>query len=413
MKQGYLSQYFKGIAAKTLSAVEADPAKSNQHEFNGVTPLKKIFGLEKQKFPARFIYLNDNDDDPPADDGFLTWYDSRENHPTRTEHRMYFPTTAVSVCASAGDELFIGLKPDNTILAIIAESGSTIANQIRWLFAITETSHPGFSIREELESEQDRIAFASRVILEQLGIEVEESEETFLEDMLHRFDGRFPKTKDFSAYARSTLTDLSPLDNPDAVLMGWMEREEILFRTLEKHFIAEQLSSGTFLVMESSDGEPGIDVDGFLNYSLSIQNRRKSRVGQVFENHVEQLFLSRNIHFDRAKVTENNSKPDFIFPGIVEYHDSTFSASMLTMLGVKSTLKDRWRQVLAEAERIPNKHLLTLQAAISENQTNEMQSHNLQLVVPTAIRSSYTTQQQNWLMSMDDFVKLVLARQRI
>ena len=34
MKQGYLSQYFKGIAAKVLSAVEADYAKSNQHEFN-------------------------------------------------------------------------------------------------------------------------------------------------------------------------------------------------------------------------------------------------------------------------------------------------------------------------------------------------------------------------------------------
>ena len=72
MKQGYLSQYFKGVAAKILSAVEADPAKSNQHEFNGVTPLKKLFGLEKQTFPARFVYLSDNDDDPPIDDGFLT-----------------------------------------------------------------------------------------------------------------------------------------------------------------------------------------------------------------------------------------------------------------------------------------------------------------------------------------------------
>jgi len=96
MKKGYLSQYFKGIAAKTLSAVETDTAKSNQHEFNGVAPLKKIFGLGKQKFPAKFFYLSDNNDEPPTDDGFLTWYDSRENHAKRTEHRMYFPTTAVS-----------------------------------------------------------------------------------------------------------------------------------------------------------------------------------------------------------------------------------------------------------------------------------------------------------------------------
>ena len=145
MKKGYLSQYFNGIAAKTLSAVEADTAKSNQHEFNGDASLKRLFGLDKQKFPARFIYLSDNDDDPPADDGFLTWYDARENHPTRTEYRMYFPTTAVSVCASAEDELFIGLKPDNSILAIITESGSTIATSyvgfLLSLIPITQVFH--------------------------------------------------------------------------------------------------------------------------------------------------------------------------------------------------------------------------------------------------------------------------------
>jgi hypothetical protein len=409
MKQGYLSQYFKGVAAKTLSAVEADPAKSNQHEFNGVAPLKKIFGLEKQKFPTRFIYLCDNDDEPPAEDGFLTWYDSRENHPIRSEHRMYFPTTTVSVCASAGDELFIGLKPDGTILAVVAENGSTIANQLKWLFGIG-AEHLRFSIREELESEQDRIAFASRFILEQMGIEVEEREETYLEDMLRRFGGSFPKTREFSEYARSTLSDVSALDNPDAVLMSWMEREEILFRTLEKHLIAEQLSSGSF-VSKSSNGTADVDVDGFISYSLSIQNRRKSRVGHALENHVEEIFRSRSIRYNRGVVTENKNKPDFLFPGAKEYHDSVFNVALLTMLGVKSTCKDRWRQVISEAERIQNKHLLTLEAAISENQTDEMQSKNLQLVVPTAIRNTFSNKQQTWLMSMSDFVGLVVERQ--
>jgi hypothetical protein len=411
MKQGYLSQYFKGVAAKILSAVEADTATSNQHEFNGVALLKKIFDSARQTFPARFIYLSDTDDDPPTDDGFLTWYDARENHPSRTEYRMYFPTTAVSVCASAGDELFIGLKPDNTVLVIIAENGSTTANQIHWLFGMTDVDHPGFSIREELESEQDRIAFASRFILEEIGIKVEESEDTYLEEMLRKFGGCFPKTREFSEYARSTLNDISPMDNSDAVIMGWMEREEILFRTLEKHLIAEQLSSGSFFVCEDSGNGTDVDVDGFINYSLSVQNRRKSRVGQALENHIEQLFRSRNIRFDRTKETENKSKPDFIFPGIAEYHDSTFNVALLTMLGVKSTCKDRWRQVLVEAERIFHKHLLTLEAAISENQTNEMQIQNLQLIVPTALRNTYSKKQQQWLMSVEDFIRLVLSRQ--
>ncbi|MCL2364870.1 MAG: type II restriction endonuclease [Defluviitaleaceae bacterium] len=406
MKQGYLSQYFKGVAAKTLSAVEADSASSNQHEFNGVTPLKKLFGIEKQKYSTRFIYLCDNDIDPPTDDGFLTWYDAREKHPTRTEHRMYFPTTAVSTCASAGDALYICLKPDDTILAIVAENGSTIANQIHWLFGLTEAHHPGFSIREELESEQDRIAFASRFILEQIGIEIEEKEETYLDDMLRRFGMKFPETAVFSEYARSTLSTISSWDNPDDVLMAWMEREEILFRTLEKHIVSEDLSKRT------ANGFDG-DVDGMAKYFLSMQNRRKSRAGLAFENHVEHLLKGRNIRFDRAKITENKAKPDFIFPGITEYHDRTFDITRLTMLGVKTTCKDRWRQVLTEAKKIPHKHLLTLEVAISENQTNEMKSNNLQLVVPSAISSTYSKEQQKWLMNMNDFLQMVESRQTI
>jgi hypothetical protein len=175
--------------------------------------------------------------------------------------------------------------------------------------------------------------------------------------------------------------------------------------------IAEQLSSGSYFNKADSDGGASVDVDGFISYSLSIQNRRKSRVGQALENHVEQILINRDIKFDHTKITENKSKPDFIFPGIKEYHDNTFNIALLTMLGVKSTCKDRWRQVILEANKIQNKHLLTLEAAISENQTTEMQSHNLQLIVPAAMHNTFSKNQQRWLMSMDDFVKLVLARQ--
>ena len=399
MKKGYLSEYFTGVAAKILSAVEADVAKSNQHEYNGVASLKNMFGTDKQTFPAQFIYLNDGDDEPVTDSGFLTWYDARENHPTRTEYRMYFPTTAVSVCAAAGDELFIGLRPDKTVLVIIAEGESTISNQLHWLFGIEESNL--FSVRDVLDTEQDRLAFASRLILEQLGIKIEESEEVFLDAMIQRFGNQFPTTLEFSAYARSTLTDVHPGDNPDIVLMKWMEREEILFRTFERYLISERLAKG----FEN-------DVDGFFSFSLSAQNRRKSRAGQALENHVEQLFICRDIMYDRTKVTENNSKPDFLFPSITAYHDSGFNTELLTMLGVKSTCKDRWRQVLSEADRIKEKHLLTFEAAISTNQTHEMEYNHLQLVVPQDIHKTYSDTQQKWLMNVTDFIEMLLFRQR-
>ena len=87
-----------------------------------------------------------------------------------------------------------------------------------------------------------------------------------------------------------------------------------------------------------------------------------------------------------------------------------FQADRLTILGVKTTSKDRWRQVLSEAKRIEVKHLATLEPGISENQTDEMRDKSLRLVVPVAIQSTYRESQRAWLLSVRDFITLVRAR---
>lgn len=407
MKKGYLSQYFNGIALKRLSAVEADVIRSNQHEFNGIENLRKILGEPsgKVRYEAKFLYLTDHDDDPIVEDGFLTWYDARqkariERGINRQEYRLYFPTNLVSQCAAAGDLLVIAKRLDNSLLAIVAENDTTISKQIMWLFGFSDLVHPGFSIREELENEQDRIEFASRFILESIGIIVEDTEETWLEAMLKKFKGGFPTTREFSAYARSTLKDINSQDGQDDVLMAWMEREEILFRTLERYLIGDRLIKGF-----------NNDVDSFISFSLSVQNRRKSRVGLALENHLELIFKESQIRHSRTAITEKRSKPDFIFPGISEYRDQDFNPLALTMLGVKSSCKDRWRQVLIEADRIDKKHLLSLEAAISSNQTDEMQAKKLQLVIPRSLHGTYTETQRLWLMDVSSFIELVRQRQ--
>ena len=81
------------------------------------------------------------------------------------------------------------------------------------------------------------------------------------------------------------------------------------------------------------------------------------------------------------------------------------------MLGVKSTCKDRWRQVLAEADRVDEKHLLTLEPSISIAQTDEMRDKKLSLVLPTALRTSYTPTQRGWLMNLTDFIGVVKGKQ--
>lgn len=405
MKRGYLSEYFEGVAVKRLSAVEADETRSNQHEYGATKAMRVFMGTptEKVRIQTCFIYLNDEDEEPLTENAFLTYYDARLNQPNRhPEARFYFPTTQVSQMASEGDLLLLAKRRDGGLLVVIAENGSSAASQIEWLFGFSEDLFPTFSVRAELESEQDRIGLAATFILESIGVEVKTTEESYLDIMLARFGTTFPKTREFSEFARGTLADIDPRADPDGALMAWMEREEILFRTLERHLLADWLQ-------HSFKG----DVDDLMQTTISVQNRRKSRVGYALENHIEVVLGALDIKYVRGAVTENRAKPDFLFPGQHEYHDLSFPPTKLTMLGVKSTCKDRWRQVLSEADRISTKHLLTLETAITANQTDEMRAKNVQLIVPRALHESYTGEQRRWLMRVRDFVEVVARREAL
>ena len=63
-------------------------------------------------------------------------------------------------------------------------------------------------------------------------------------------------------------------------------------------------------------------------------------------------------------------------------------------------------------DRIDRKHLLTLEAAISTYQTDEMQDKHLQLVVPQQIHCTYTENQRQWLYSVADFLDEIKEKQR-
>lgn len=402
MKKGALADEFKGVALKALSAVEVDTSLSNQHEFNGSAALKNLLGEgARHTYEARFFYFGSDEDSSLVEDGFLTWYDAREKHPTRSEYRLYFPDNAVMEQAKAGDIIMFALRPDQRVFVIVANPDGTVWNQLAWLFGATIGNEEYFEFLPPRE--EYIIDYTGRVILEELGIDFELPETGWLDRILARFGESFPTTTAFSAFARGTL-EASPVEDPDSTLLAWMEREELLFRELERHVVADRLRKG-FL----NDGI--VDTDGFLSFSLSVQNRRKSRVGYALENHIQALFEANEIRFKRGATTENRSKPDFLFPSLEEYQDPAFSVDRLTMLGAKSTCKDRWRQVLAEADRIPAKHLLTLEPGISTTQTDEMRAKQLQLVVPRKIHETYHPAQADWLLEVSDFLGLLRARQ--
>ena len=343
MTQGYLINYFKDVAWKRLSAVEVDPTRSNQREFNGVASLRNILGSNTQKFQAHFLYLGEQEEDIYRDQSIMTWYDARENQLDRSsEYRLYYSSTSVSEKATADDLLIIGRKPDDSLMVIIAKEGTSFENQLCWLFGVADDLEPDFGFRSIESSEQ--ISFAAGLILEQIGFEVAPVDDGWLNEMCRRFRGKFPITRVFSEFAREMMSEIvdntAVLADPDAALIAWINHEKSLFKTLEQYIVEQKLETGFE------------DVDEFVNYSLSVQNRRKSRAGLALENHLEVIFIDFGIEYSRNKKTENNATPDFLFPGIDFYHNAYFPPENLSMLAVKSTCKDRWRQALSEAALI-------------------------------------------------------------
>ena len=173
--------------------------------------------------------------------------------------------------------------------------------------------------------------------------------------------------------------------------------EYMLFRALEYDRYGEKITKGFK------------DVDEFVKVANMVLNRRKSRAGKSLEHHLAAIFDGNNIMYSAQAVTEGNKKPDFIFPSVEAYHDRSYSVERLITLAAKTTCKDRWRQVLNEADRLKGepKYLCTLQQGISIAQMDEMQAENVILVVPKPYIRTYPVERQNRIWTLADFVKYV------
>lgn len=215
----------------------------------------------------------------------------------------------------------------------------------------------------------------------------------------------FPDTTVMAQLARDIVNrvnrynDKVITDKCDAIILKWVAAEYELFSNLE-----EKVYRDIYTKAFGSCHE-------LIEFSNTILNRRKSRAGKSLEHHLATIFQSAQLRFEEQVITEENKKPDFIFPDSISYHDFSFPADKLTMLGAKTTCKDRWRQVLNEADRIDNKHLFTLQKGVSKNQLREMKAEHLTLVVPKENISDFHPDFRDNIMCLSDFIGMVRERQ--
>lgn len=184
--------------------------------------------------------------------------------------------------------------------------------------------------------------------------------------------------------------------DPDIRLIRRRDCEYELFQSLEEAFFLPRIHRG-FETVES-----------FVALAQSVLQSRKSRSGNSLELHAREIFIEEGLtagsDFDHRPIVEGGKRPDFVFPSSAAYANPAFPASNLRMLAAKTTVKDRWRQILSEADRIGTKHLLTLQEGVSEPQFREMTESNVQLVVPRGLHQAYPEAVRPHLMSVESFL---------
>ena len=224
------------------------------------------------------------------------------------------------------------------------------------------------------------------------------------EQFTTKFDS-FPETKIMAEGARSChnqayqIAENALTTQPDEILLKWIDSEFALFRSFEDKFYKHICTT------------PFTNIESFIKTANEVLNRRKSRAGKSLEHHLAQIFKSNQLEFEAQAITENNKQPDFLFPNAECYHNLLFPANDLTVLGAKTTCKDRWRQIISEADRVETKYLFTLQQGVSKNQLKEMEDANVKLVVPTQYISCFPTEYKDSISNLKGFIAMVREKQ--
>ena len=231
---------------------------------------------------------------------------------------------------------------------------------------------------------------------------LEKKEHLAIQDFISKLTVDFPLSDVMSAAAREIQNRVyNHLEyirtNPDRKIIDWTNTEYALFRAIEHARYGDRISQGF------------ATVDEFVTMANMVLNRRKSRAGKSLEHHLSAIFDGNDIIYDSQAITEGNKKPDFLFPSQTAYHNAEFPTEKLISLAAKTTCKDRWRQVINEADRLRGmpKYLCTLQQGISPAQMDEMQAENVVLVVPQPYIRAYPQDRRDRIWTISRFVEFV------
>lgn len=417
---GAIRSYFRGVGFKTLAAVECLAEGISKQQAINVSPdLRSLLGESQRGFTARCIRFEEGAGSGLSLDEVheVSYGNMRAGKPRRPEYRLgYTKLNEPMMAARAGDSCWVlPLAGDaGTLLWITAQAGCSASRQLDRLLGTT-MRHEDLTQRElqlgDLDQSMDTdLTLEDIELLEALGVPVVGTQATLLDAVIERFGAgpKMPPVRGFIDFCREICPTVSPIEEPDLALRDWYTFATEMFYGLEKHVI------GPVIDAELAN-QPTIDLDRFFQLATQYKNSRFSRAGTTFELLLTAIFDAHGVAYQvmARKSLDDGSRPDFLFPSLAHYEDLDALDAGLTFLAAKTTTKERWMQVVAEAPRIQTRHLATLDRDLNSSVLMSMLNKQVVPVIPKPIIDEcYPDTSSDEIMSVAEFLDLVKHRER-
>lgn len=415
---GRLVDQFAGVGFKRLSAVDCiSEGVSNQHELNVSAAMRSFLGESRQTFECTYFRFEGTFAEGVYDSEELTatYYNARQRQERRSpEFRLVYPSTSrIMRSAREGDYCWVLRRTaDDRLLVVVAEDDSPVARQLDRLIGTDMRGSSGvdgqgvLTIGSLQSAADEDLSVEDADLLVLLGLSVKVRHTEAVAKVIDRFGGTtsMPSTKDFAEFTRGLCRTVEPTEEPDLALHDWYTFTTEMYFGYEAH-VLQPILNGHFAM------QPSIDVNAFFDVAKRHMNSRYSRAGYTFEHHVGALLDAHGLaHHRGTKRLPDGSKPDFLFPGLGAYSDADAPVELLTFLGAKTTTKERWMQVVAEAPRIKIRYLVTMDRELNGDILAAMAFNEVRPVIPAPIASTQYAGEHR-IITVAEFIALVEERQ--
>ncbi len=135
------------------------------------------------------------------------------------------------------------------------------------------------------------------------------------------------------------------------------------------------------------------------SFFLSLTQSRRSRAGDSFQ--VVMNDILQRLGYPFTPKPRLDGKPDFVMPSKQHYNKNPMDCIVLTL---KTTLRERWRQVVTEGAKGTHFYLATIDRKLSDKELSAMKSKKVYVVVPADAQDECYTDHDN-VLSFEEFIE--------